>query len=116
MGTRRSYPPGSAQVISQALPLEQLHYQERQTLRRFAEIEHAHDCRVAQHRGGPSFAKQAFGDPFALTQRVHQFYGDREVERQVVRLPHRPLASLSELTLQAVLAGDDSARNQLGGV
>jgi hypothetical protein len=114
-GLLRREAPLSRETLLEVLPLEQLHRDERH-LPAHAVVEHLDDVWAANLRRRHRLALEARADRLVRGDlRAHELHGARDVEREVLREPHRPHPPDAERADQAEAIGDDGVGLELQG-
>ena len=102
--------PALVDAVAEVLADEELHHDVREPVVDPVVL-HVDDVRALQQRGGLRLALEADAPVFGLGDLgAHELDGDGDAEVEVPRDPHRAHAAARELSLQAVLAGDDDVR------
>ncbi len=110
-GVHVRQPAQLEEPVRERLAVEQLHRDEGDGRRLVdAVIDDLHDVGAAQRGRGLRLPLEALEHlRLRADLRIDELDGDRRVERQVLRFPHRSHPALTELLGQAVTAGDDLA-------
>ena len=93
--------------LGERVAFEQLEHEVERAIVLAPAVEHLHDARVVDGRGGARLAQEALGGHLrAREARVHQLQGDAPVRELVLRHVHRAHAAGAEQAFDPVFAGD----------
>jgi hypothetical protein len=87
----------------ETLAVEKLHDDERIVLVGLSDIEDSNDRRVTEARRGARFELQTHAERFAIRFAADHLDGDRRIEGDVVRRPHRPHSAFTQKPFEAIL-------------